>query len=83
MIKRDGSSGFNARVASFLVEMDQGNPIQVVVEDSTVAIEHESFEIPDAYLENPPPETLSSLDEQLTNVLRVLKLVVGRYQKVG
>ena len=62
----------------FLIEMDQ-NPMQSVVEDSTVAIEHESIAIPNTYLENPSPETLSSLDEQLTKVPRVLTLAVGGY----
>lgn len=38
----------------------------VVVEESVVSPD---YEIPASYLENPPPESLSNLDEQLTKVM--------------
>lgn len=47
--------------------MDEDKPIEdVVLEESVVSPD---YEIPASYLENPPPESLSSLDEQLTKVL--------------
>lgn len=48
--------------------MDEDKPIDAVVDDLLVVPDHENHEIPASYLENPPPESLSSLDEQLTKV---------------
>lgn len=44
--------------------MDGDESIDIVVEDTVIAV----HEIPLDYLESPPPESLSSLDEQLKKV---------------
>jgi hypothetical protein len=63
MRKRGGLNGFKSSGFFFM------NPIEIVPQDSTILVGHDSHQIPANYLENPPPETLSSLDEQLFKVI--------------